>query len=63
MKAKLRCFRNDEDYDDNDEECSLKDLAGNETIQTKFGPLVEKCCEFDGYVENGECKGTDKQVF
>jgi len=49
---------------DYDEECFRKDLEGMESIQTKLGPfgsLVESCCEFDGYVEIGECRGTDKE--
>ena len=53
-------YRNyDEDYED---ECSRKDL-GNETIQAKFGASIVNCCEFDGYVDIGECGGTDRQVF
>ena len=46
-----------------DEECFKTDMEEMETIQTKFGSLVENCCDFDGYVDMGECKGTDKQVF
>ena len=34
-----------------------------ETINTKFGSLVENCCEFDGYMDIGTCKGTDREVF
>ena len=39
------------------------DMEEMETIQTKFGSRVENCCEFDGYVDIGECGGKDGQVF
>ena len=55
----FNCRNYDEDYED---ECSRKDL-GNETIQAKFGAPIVNCCEFDGYVDIGECGGTDRQVF
>ena len=46
-----------------DDQCFKTDMEEMETIQSKFGSLVENCCDFDGYVDMGECKGTDNQVF
>ena len=56
----------DEDHepgDYNDECCFKTDIEEMETINTKFGSLVENCCEFDGYMDIGTCKGTDREVF
>ena len=53
----------DEDHEgEYDEECFKTDMEEMETIQTKFGSRVENCCEFDGYVDIGECGGKDGQV-
>ena len=55
----------DEDYEPGDynDECFKTDIEEMETINTKFGSLVENCCEFDGYMDIGTCKGTDREVF
>ena len=55
----------DMDYYDNDdyltdpEECHRAQMT-NETIQEKY--RVRSCCDFHGYMANGQCSGTDKDV-
>ena len=55
----------DDDHEegDYDDECYKTDLEEMDTIHTRFGSLVENCCEIDGYMDIGECKGTDREVF
>ena len=65
-KTKLREKCRDYSTDDAqyDEECSKTDLEAMDTIQDKLelGFHVDNCCEFDGYVDIGECGGTVEQV-
>ena len=51
-------YDNDE-YLDEADECQRAQMT-TETIQEKY--RVRSCCDFHGYMANGQCSGTDKDV-
>ena len=52
-------YYDDDEYLDDLEECH-RDRMTDESIEDKYG--VRSCCAFHGYMANGRCSVTDKEV-